>query len=352
MSGPKYTTHDVYEAFIAPKPKKTVFGNYRIDADQLIYRAQTSVDAPSWTADPVEARKKIGDLIRDYDGKLVDDEGRAVMLEALTNESKPGILRVQYFETNLIAQKTNGTVICNSDTLELVGRTVSYGNVSENQDETDIQREFRYRGHMCLPLDAFQEANFGTFKIVERGETVAASGKHLIGSNWKISFNPVLFQLGGETYLYDIDRREHRYGKLCAFLTKLPRTCNSILDAYNAMKPEAVLKAEDNGDAVKRLGKWFFVPTKAPKLPEITVDEKLKLLVSNTYLDGESITYLTGLEPGDKQTCEPISAKIPKTRSMGDKTKCVGLMLTGRFFCKGKVTADGHTSMELPADQW
>ena len=169
----------VLDAFISGNSRKSNFGNFRVEDDQIVYRAQSSVEAKWNKHDKTfdEWRKETGTMIGEYDGKLVDCNGKMVLLEAMTPNTEGHPMRVQYYKTNLVAvkikdQMNNPVYIGNISTLELVGRTVAYGNVSENDKETEIQKEMKKdRRFIMLPLETLEAdgVDVSKIEIVSRG---------------------------------------------------------------------------------------------------------------------------------------------------------------------------------------
>jgi hypothetical protein len=371
MKQPKWTPGDILKAFKTDKPRKSNFGNFRIEGDALVYRAQSSVEAPpsydkkEWP----ETRQKIGDMIRKYDGRLVDENGKALMLEALTSESKTGKMKIQYFETNIIAQKIYGEnglpiLIGNTSTLELVGRTVSYGNVSENRSETDIQKAMKLDpDFIMLPLDDLQERGVDSseLEIIQRGasETFRVEEKsnnypypmHVVS---RIFTGATLFRTGERYFLRDIDRLQIKAGHMRTFLSELPGPVQDIVRAYDSLVPQSVREAETEGLKVERLGKWFFIPVPAPKMPDITLEERMLLLGSESYLSEDVREYLIGQKPMDRHSIEVdnVLKKVPKNRDLDHKTEMqLSITLNQVTYCKGLVK-DTKWEASLDLGQW
>lgn len=366
---PKFTETDIINAFREETPSKTAFGNFRIEGNELIYRAQTSVDAPSWYDDKdfTEARQKIGELIKEHDGKLVSD-GKMVLLEALTKQSPSNKLKVQYFEINTVAKRVkedSGYLFFgNYEILPLVGRTVAYGNVSENHETAPIQHAMRDAGFTMLPFSKFENADFDTYEQLDSspGYQVSVKEERSYGSyirqNTTASVNKyfsgaLLFKLNGKTYLKDIDQRERKYGYMNAFVTELPETATTIDRAYQTLKPKEVLDAEAAGLKVQRQGSAFFIPVDAPILPVLTLEERLLILGAKTYaLEPQEVRALTGFdcEKHDKRADELLK-KIPSSGDLvfGRKKNAVAtaIELNDIFYCKGEVTRDRSAKLNL-----
>jgi hypothetical protein len=326
----KFTDNEILQNFVMDKPDKSVFGNYRIEDDKLIYRAQSSVDAPSWYDEDGfrDAVKQLGKRIAELDGKLVDDCQRVMMVEALTVKTNLHGAKIVYFETDLIAQKVKtdkGVVFLgNSDILPLVGRTVAYGRVTENRSETDIQRVMKSRGFVMLPMSAFVSADFSTYQSIEDGATLHYQEDQYNWRNDKGSAvartfgGAKLFKLDGKTYLFDIDRDQVNRHHTNIFLTELPTSVGSIADAYESLKPKAVLDAEAKGSNVRRHGPVFFIPVDAPIIPYLTIEEKLTVLGAEaTHLESQILNALIG-KPVDKNAAQELLKKIPQKMCLGE----------------------------------
>lgn len=106
---------------------------------------------------------------------------------------------------------------------------------------------------ILLPLNVFEAAqlNLAETEIVERGPEEKINGRHFAGA--------MLLKNKENYFLFDVDRNEVKHGIFNAFLSKLPRACSSIVDAYDSLKPEAVKQAELAGIEVKRQGEWFLI---------------------------------------------------------------------------------------------
>jgi hypothetical protein len=362
----KFNETDVLDAFRSEKPKKTVFGNYRIDGNTLEYRAQTSVDAPKWynAGTYKDARAKIGALIREHDGKLTND-GKTVLLESLTQNSSVGKLKIQHTESNIVARKiknADGTweYIGNSDILDLVGRTVSYGNESRNTVNTEIQRHMRNASFLMLPLGDFEDADFSTFCILDRGISLNVTFEEST-SEWSHSarfaygdISATLFRLENNTYLFDCDKREAAFKKLNTFVTRVSNETKTIAAAYLSLKPVVVRDAERDGKQVGRIGKYFFIESEAPKVREFTIDEKLKILAGNcSYSIDQNI--IETLVPGAVVRTQPykeLTDLIPQNRALGAKFNVPKLLAQdGRIYCNGRVTGPKNATLDL-GNEW
>ncbi len=365
----KYSTLEVLRTFQETKPKKLVFGNYRIEGNKLIYRAQTTEectychdrkDFPAW-------KKLVGEKIAKLDGKLVIREtGKTVLLESLTPESKTSGLAVLFYETDLISVKfkigeTDEYIYFgNSDILTLVGRTVSYGNVSENREETEIQREMKRMEFHVFPFNSVDFSDV-KFTLLERGLSTPVSdeiGRAYYSERKRVSHDlqgDVLFKLNSETFLAGVDRREIKFHRLNSFLTEISADVSTIADAYETLKPKEVVKAESEGLKVKRVGRLFLIPCDAPELPELTLEEKLCILgESSTYsLSGSDIKYLTGKDYSatkfEKRSLQLLK-KVPRARSidLGRKyTVETAIDLNKKTYVKGKIESTDRASTEL-----
>lgn len=362
----KFSEHEILSAFLAEKPDKTVFGNWRIDGNKLIYRAQSSKDAPRWhdQKDFNKSLAEINEMIRDYDGKLVDSEGRTVLAESLTKDTPNYRMRLVYWETNLVAQKITGAdgvvnYLGNSDILPLVGRTVAYGNVSENRYETEMQQEMRARNFVMLPMSDFASADFSTFKTLDTSpglNVTVKEGYNRSETTSKYFPGARLFTLENTHYLYDIDRRETRYGHYNVFLTKLPSDAGTIDAAYETLKPQVVKDAEAKGLNVKRQGRMFFIPSEAPKLREFSTEERMYILGAKAGYDLEPqiVEYLTGKNIRGDKGADALIKHIPRRIVMscarGSYDLATAIEIDGVTYCKGPV--DSNKRAKLHLDNW
>jgi hypothetical protein len=345
-SNNKFTEADILREFEANSPSKTVFGNFRIEENQLVYRAQASEEIRAiWhNADQFKDEvKKIGKRIAELDGKLVDETGKAVLLEALTIASRRLFkCRIQYYHYNLIALKQviGGSVVYfgNMETLPLVGRTVSYGHVSENNNETDIQKEMKRRSYTMLPLSQFEDADFTTYKDLQK------KSAHL-------------FEIEGQCYLHDMDQREVKYNRKRRFIVTLPKMVTAIDEAYQSLKPSEVVDAELSGKRVERIGRAFLIETDAPDIPKLDLASVTLVLAETSRLDNQIIKRLTGLDlVGDSYSyfnnpdVKSILEKVPQTMqfTVGHQIEVeTAITLNDVHYCTGYVHAEGREELIL-----
>jgi hypothetical protein len=126
-----------------------------------------------------------------------------------------------------------------------------------------------------VPFQMFKDAklDINSFRVVEKGpdETLDISvgaridKRHYTGAMlFKIEVRSRSVGIEGhkdEYYLFDIDRNDLRLATFNAFLSKLPKPCKTIKEAYANLKPQEVYEAEKFlGHEVNRQGEWFFIP--------------------------------------------------------------------------------------------
>lgn len=365
-SSNKFTSSEILESFLEVEPRKKIFGNFRIEDDQLVYRAQSSCDASRWSkgddSDFAKAKKEIGAKIKEHDGRLVDEHGKSVMLESLTKNSPSHGMRIQYHETDLVAQKVKCEneilLLGNSSTLALVGRTVAYGRTRENRETTEIQSEMKRRNFIMIPFDEF--GNLKTFKLIDKQSPEVFkvkqknSGYHRTDTDVNlVNFGgAMLFSLSGKTYLSDVDRREIKYQFLNKFIVEVSGNCHSIGDAYKTLLPSKLNGVQD----VKRQGQWFFKPCDAPTIPVLSVEQKMILLsanVDNYHFDKELVKALTGFTQRDLDQADSILKQVPReielkidgvNRALTVQT-CIEL--DGVTYCRGEVSSDNRAKLTL-----
>ncbi len=347
------------------KPKKTIFGNYRIEGDTLLYRAQSSKECRDFRDDI----KKLKAELKKLDGKLTV-EGKPYSLTEV-HKKWPYNLRIQYYETNTIAKRItrDGDVVYlgNDSILPLVGRTVSYGNEELNCRVTEIQKCMNGYGFIMLQFDVIGESKLHTFKRIEQGAEETHKIK-ILNPKWdsydknsrltkyinqKNTFvGTALFTVGGNTFLYDLDRREIKNKNYKTFLVKLPASVRTIAEAYESLKPKEVIEAEAKGQAVLRQGKIFYVPTETPAIPVLSDAEKILILASESYVDESIIETLTGLKKLERRgdTVKKLIEKVPRSISLlaGSTTEAkFGIILDGITYVTGEVTRAKCCNMNL-----
>jgi hypothetical protein len=163
-------------------------------------------------------------------------------------------------------------IIGNSSALGLIGRKMAWGKEKLNRGETEIQKFLGLNNVPMIPFSVFQQAHLDIKKmrIIERGPEETAKRKDFVYDKKKkenvhkiveVHFTgATLFEVDGNYFLFDIDRREQEHGIFNPFLVKLPSKAKSIEDAYELLKPLKVLQAEADGLTVLRQGEWFFIP--------------------------------------------------------------------------------------------
>lgn len=163
--------------------------------------------------------------------------------------------------------------IGNSSVLPLIGRSVSFGRESLNRSVSEVQTRLS-RHIQMIPFSVFVEANLDLTKIniLDRGpeKTVTrietkydAKKREDVKIDVDVHFTGAsLFEVQGRLFLFDIDQREIKHKIFNAFLVELTTPSKTIADAYQSLKPQAVIDAEKAGLEVKRQGEWFFIPVK------------------------------------------------------------------------------------------
>lgn len=367
---------DALQAFQTEKPRKTVFGNYRIEGDSLIYRASCSDDLGHQIA--TQGVTAVRAKLKELNGTLVDLEGKTV---AVTAETKfYSRMRIVYHATNVIARKLrrgdSWIFLGNGSILPLVGRRVAYGNEQLNHSETDIQRSMRNCGFVMIPFSVFAEAklDLNTFESIERGpeETLRVREKNPYYQSWakpqtKQEFiivkrhfvGAALFKVGGTCFLFDVDRREVKHRIFNPFLVKLSAQVTSIKAAYASLKPKAVIEAEKRGVKVLRQGEWFFIPSKAPRIPKLSVRERMQILLDNTWSGDRALMerIAGGLRRSMSRTPRGILLKVPRplNLSAGDNrpnTVEMGLQVGKVTYATGMVSHSGREHAELQLKGW
>lgn len=150
---------------------------------------------------------------------------------------------------------------------------------------------------------------------------------------WSVS-GVLVLQWKGKFYLCSLEEgRQHQYHKVWC----LPRRPVSIPDAFDSLKPDSVLEAEKQGLKVKKIGKWFFIPTGLK-------DKEMAKKTGKTLkgLKGCTATFpLPGKENGEYQ--------YVAGRYLNHDDIFVRGLMTYRF--SGGVISDSYKSVRL-GDEW
>jgi hypothetical protein len=293
----KFTFAQIISEFDKEKPRRKVFGNYRIVGDDLIYKS-----------------------------------------------SSPN------FPEDVIAKKLpTGVKLANSSILPNIGARHNWGRHRRNTRQTDIQRLLsESKGYFNIPFTVFKEANLDItkFTLIEKAaeEDVVVTvvdrydyelGKQLYKDEKRHFTGASLFEVDGKQYLFDIDRVEIGNKIFNPFLATLKVKCKTIKEAYQSLKPEEVLKAEKKKLKVLRQGEWFFIPIKkAPKLP-VWTRKDLLTAVNGTWSEQQAVKakYATAL-----------SLKAGNSRP---NTCTKGMTIKGVAYCSGKVSHTGREHKDL-----
>jgi hypothetical protein len=382
-------------------------------------------------------KEMLGQFSQSFPNKRVDGRYR-IEGNSLIYASAP--MTYGEREINTIAIKLpSGSVIGNASILPMIGRTSAWGNISDNRNQTLIQTVMQEQGMQMIPFSIFEENNLdiSSYMTIEAGpeeqvkRLVANPEFGKAGSEYghednrvyekmldeeERAYRPVrwqrksdgveipqqileeqhfvgaqLFSVGGNPYLFDIDRVEIENGIFNAFFVAIPKPdVKTIAEAYECLKPQAVVDYEagyalENYDAlpVKRQGEWFFIPSDDPTVEQevetvekvYTQQEKtdfaLKIAYnSSTYTERERLSDMLG-----DAELERISAiKLPVTKDnslLADQVKPLELR-AGRnrpnnasegfqregvdgvqeTFVKGSITHSGREHKELILETW
>ena len=345
---------ELAENFIAEKPKRRIYGNFRIEGDRLLYRTE-NLGRRLYSDKDVEDAKASGLLVKEHEGR-----------------------RHSYsIEEDLIAIKVNGRVIGNASILPLIGARCSYGHKSPNRGVTLIQRELEKRVCM-IPFSVMAQAELDITKIkfIEEGsaesvkrDVISSSYDSRTGKNVKKKYTEQvhftgskLFEVDGTQFLFDLDRRELKHRIFNPFLVKLPKHAKSIAEAYELLKPRAVLQAEKSGTEVLRQGEWFFIKTKAPKLPKLTEHEKVLAILGSGSMYSRAEEFfskqwgrkkLKAMLAEAKTVAERIVKRIVLKAGENRPNEAeLGVIQNGMTYVTGKVTHSGREHADLVLKGW
>lgn len=356
----------VVAAFLQGETKKRL-GNYFIEGNALVYKttAEQRYERPRWDMSDAPASERLQyrnavKSIRDAAAKGIIK----VIEETLTHD---GELRKVTYECLVVEyiglRLATGDVIGNSSVLKYIGRSSVFGRVKLNRGETDIQ-DLMGQYVPMIPFSVFTEAKLSmdTFTVVERGpeETIKIKRVKTVKKN-KVSTQveyfedqhftgASLFNVGGKTYLFDLDRREIEHGIVNPFVVEIPngKEVKTIQDAYNVLMPVEVKEAVKAKQNVKRQGEWFFIPVAADKAALLERQKK-------------SVKRIT-LQAGPNRPNYATGVQLHKGKAVADDQR--GLIETveveqaraiaadSEFYVTGKVSHAGREHADLNLRGW
>jgi len=240
-------------------------------------------------------------------GKYVSVPNALVYRSMITNDTG-GVMEVRQ---NIIAARINGIVLGNSSILPLIGRTVAFGNSSNNRSITPVQETLGSMVPM-LPFSVFIEASLdlNAIEILERGsdETINRKYENTDFSSYdkkqalkkgkkyetpEFLFEDVhftgafLFKIESKFFLFDIDREEIAHSIFNPFLVEIPKPVATIEEAYHALIPNEVHEAKAKGLKVIRQGEFFFIPMDSKVKADIHPDEDSRWGRSSRFIEGK-----------------------------------------------------------------
>jgi hypothetical protein len=366
---------EIVETFLKPDGKrKKVWGNFRAEADRLVYESQVTEEFTVRDENSRPALKAMKAAIKNGTAKI--DAANASKLEKALAEKEISYTRITYMKavTDVIAIRTKeNLVVGNSSILPNIGAYSSYGNRQANNLQTTIQRLLESKVTM-VPFTVFDQAKLDVtaFKIVEAGRPeqvtrLVRSGRYdkehkEIMTTANVHFTGAsLFEVDGKYFLFDIDRREVAHKIFNPFLVQLTGKYKTIKEAYQSLKPKLVVDAEKKGQKVLRQGEWFFVPTKKPKIPKLSAKEKMLLLVGIDSWRAKSPVVTANMSKAEitklYKEAEILLDRVPKQVSLQagqnrPNNAQVGLKVGRHFVVTGKVRHSGREHADLVLKNW
>lgn len=361
--------NELVDNFLSDKPKRLVYGNFRIETNRLVYIGE-SKERINVNKDNQEEFFKLLDSgkIRFKSTLETKDSVQA----KINSTDKYAYIECYKKEINVIAKRIkrvnqSDIIIGNSTMLPLVGRIVAYGNVRNNRSETLIQRKLAVKVPM-IPFSAFEQDNLDINKI----EILEQSGSEVVKrayKEWKgdkevevmreVHFTGAsLFKVEDTHFLFDIDRNEIVHGIFNPFIVTLKYSTKTIKEAYEQLQPASVVKAVKAGKKVLRQGEWFFIPVSNVKLPKLTKTKILEVMATNTF-SNDMIESLIG-----KKKLERLKKSLVKSTSMVPRQLSLqvgknrpnnaqlGFQRKGKTFVKGKISHSGREHKDIVLKQW
>jgi len=355
--------------FLKKSPKKKVFGNFRIEGNKLVYRSETKENLFLRTEEDrnkLISRVKSGDVVLDSNKDL---EKMSLTCHIITKK----------YDRDVVAQKIDREgnppiVLGNSSVLKFVGKSVYYGRIKYNHGVSAIQTVMaKTPGIYLVPFSVFSELNLDITQVRVIANGPAENVKRNISNPEKdgsgkiqkfemVHFaGAVVFEVGNTQILVDIDRREIEFKNWNAFAVILPRKVTSIADAYDSLMPARVKAAIRSGVDVKRIGEWFLIPCKAPKIPKLSETDKALYLCDGMRYgrEAEVVNRLLGEKWTKKAVARSAklrkSLPIPCMLQAGSNTPNdveLGIKVGKDMFVNGKITHRGRQHEPLVLKTW
>lgn len=362
MSNNYLDREDILEKIVSTfisKGKRKVFGGFRVEGDELIYRSEKHVQA-SITIDENDESYK--ELMKDIEeGNLVCGNSKEFIQESYKIEKQKGMYYFIYRGVRkyrvIIAKRINDIVFGNSSTLDIKSIRTLYSRepVQEVLERTD--------GVIMVPFNIFREANLdiNTLTVIEKAPSEMVS--RIVDTYAKepvyesVHFTgAALIKCESKCFLFDIDRNEIKHNRFNPFVAELPKMAKSIKEAYSLLMPEEVIKAEKKRLPVKRQGEWFFIPVSKSPIKDITEREWLIVLATESRGAMRSLVGEKFMNRIRKQA-NVISKKIPYRRELeagGNRPNIVeyGVEINGKIYCKGEVKHTGREHEPIMLKTW
>lgn len=260
---------------------QTALSNLEIELPEFTKEAKQKPAPRKWSEEAIDETGYIGEAL-----KVFLCHGDPARLKSSANPYKiimRGMSKELWFvrksqwtksgwNRSLLAKEINGEVFGNSSVI-FGGRRAEIqnrrdrrtGNQFGRAGELNCQRVVN-RYLPMIPLVLFKESKLDIEKlvVVEKGP----EGHHDFGRTDKNN-RPVLqhftgallFNIDDTQFLADLDQNEIKMKKMNFWMSKLPKKCSSIAEAYASLKPKEVAEAEKfMGKECPRQGEWFFIP--------------------------------------------------------------------------------------------
>jgi hypothetical protein len=255
-------------------------------------------------------------------------------------------------------------VLVNSRILDLVGRTVAYGNEDRNSNLTEAQVILRGRGNPQVDLSLFLDSDWTTFRVIDSNKAKQVKTTVQIGKYWRN--NPIelnqsiatefLFEVDGKRYLSGVLKRNLEANLVTPYTYQVPAKTKDIESALESLKPKEVVEAEGRGLTVRQAAGVYFIPVEDPVFRVFTAEEKLLILAGKCShsLSDSMLSHITGMHidhRADKRSDE-LLAYVPSPRKIGGLTASTALEHQGKTLAIGKVEVNNIEGSNIILSQW
>lgn len=190
------------------------------------------------------------------------------------------------YHKDILCKKVNGVYLGNSSGL---------ARSSKGRTGSPLAAQLELGQYIpMVPYGLFEgrkKLDINSFVLVDKGpdEELDLGRKNKHGEKIMTHFTgAMLFNIGSQQYLFDIDRNDLVMKNFNAFMSRLGSKVKTIDEAYKSLKPKEVYDAERFlKAAVPRQGEWFFIPVHGKRIPPLVAEKSENGRLINAVLQSK-----------------------------------------------------------------